>query len=217
MKRIIILIIAILLTISFAPTSAFANEQSSITTSEAIKLACEVFPEYEAEIKGEKLTSASFSRNLSNSEFSEFIIEETRQADNGREITYQQAASGLVFVTFSYGSTLVNSSYGTGYAYRKCNLVMYCNVSDELLQVNNFEYTHVHNGYDAISSYGTTSASTATVRYVIGNTQENSTIKAFVQYHVSFTLNKEGLSGEIDAYLKAEVGNDNCTYSAVGE
>lgn len=114
--------------------------------------------------------------------------------------------------TFTYGSKVISSSYGTGYAYRKCDLIMYCNVSDELLRVNNFEYTHVQNGYDSIIGYGTTSNSTATVRSVIGTTKETATIKAFVRYYASFTATKSGLSGEINAYLEAKVGNDTCDY-----
>ena len=116
-------------------------------------------------------------------------------------------------VTFTHGSTLVDSTSGTGYAYRKCDLVMYCNVSDEVLQVKNFEYTNVRGPYDAIISYGSTTSSTATVRYVIGNTQETATMKAFVRYYVSFTANKQGLFGEVEAYLQAEVGNDSCVYN----
>ena len=94
---------------------------------------------------------------------------------------------------------------------------MYCNVSDDFLRVDDFEYTLVYNGYDAISNFGTTSASTATVRYVMGNARESSTAKAYVRYYVSLTLNKGGLSGELEAYLQAEVGNDSFDHYATGE
>ena len=94
---------------------------------------------------------------------------------------------------------------------------MYCNVSDEFLRVDDFEHTFVHNGYDIISNFGTTSASTATVRYITGNARESATAKAFVRYHVSLTLNKGGLSGELKAYLEVKVGNDSCDLYATGE
>lgn len=218
MKRTIIIILTVLLVMSSISVPVFAYEQDTISVNEVIRMACATFPEYEEQIRGENITSSSLARSSSSSELGAFIIEETRLTDSGELMTYQQDESGIVVVTFSYGSSIVSSSYGTGYAYRKCNLVMYCNISNELLQVNNFEYTFVQNGYDTISSYGTTSESTATIRYVIGNTQETSAMKAFVRYYVSFTPNNLGLSlglnGEVNAYLQATVGGDSCVYSA---
>lgn len=218
MKKTLIMALTIMMLIAvFSPTPVSASERYSLSTTEAINLACEVFPEYEAEIKGEKLSNLLFCRNSNNLELGTFIIEETRQADSGEVITYQQDNQGIVVVTFTHGSSIVSSSYGTGYAYRKSALFMYCNVSDDFLRVDDFEYTLVYNGYDAISNFGTTSASTATVRSVDKNARENATEKAYARYHVFLTLNKGGLSGELEAYLQAKVGNDSFDLYATGE
>ncbi len=187
-----------------------------MTKDEAIELACKVFPEYEKEIKGNNIIKNS-SRETKEYKFGELIIIETRKSNTGEMLTYQQYDKGEVIVTFFYDNTIVDSSFGTGYAYRKCDLEMYCNVSNEILKVKGLEYTHVHNGYDSIATYGSTSQSTATVRYVIGNTQETSTMKAFVAYHVSFTSNLQDFTGEFNAYLLIEIGDDTFSYMAVGE
>ena len=216
MKKIVALMTTILMIFLF-PTSVFANAENSITAREVVELACEVFPEYETEIKGKNINnSVSFCKS-NTLEIGTFVIEETRQTNDGEVMTYQQDERGYVIITFSYDSTIVSSSYGTGYAHRKSNFFMYCNVSSEILQVNNFEYTHVHNGYDAIGSYGTTSESTATVRYVFGNSHETATMNAYAKYHVSFTVDTVGLSGVVNAYLQIEVGDDLCTCNAVAE
>lgn len=172
-----------------------------------------MFPEFEEQINGESITN-SLSRSSNNSTLGPFIIEETRQTENGELLTYQQDERGIVVVTYSYNSEIVSSSYGTGYAYRKSNVYLYCNVSDEILEVNGFEYTIVQNAYDTISSYGSTSKSTVTVRSVIGTSNETDIMKAFVRYFVTFTANKQGLNGELDVFLQIEVGDDTCVFSA---
>lgn len=214
MKRTLSMILAILLVTALASTSVFAHESDPITANDIAELACELFPEFEGQIKGESISNSLSSRSMNNCTLGPFIIEETRQTENGELLTYQQDERGVVVVTYAYGSEIVSSSYGTGYAYRKSNIYMYCNVSDEILEVNGFEYTLVQNAYDSISAYGTTSKSTATVRSVVGTTKETAMMKAFVRYYVSFTANKYGLSGELNAYLQAEVGTDTCDFTA---
>lgn len=214
MKKLISSVLAALIILSVVSAPAYAAEVDTVTLNDAVELACDVFPEYEAQIRGNNPIQKDFSRNAGNNLFENIVVCETRITEDGEIFTYQEDARGAVVVTFTHGSTLVDSSSGTGYAYRKCNLVMYCSVSSEILQVKGFEYTYVQGGYDVINSYGSTGSSTATVRYVIGNTQETATMNAFVQYYVSFTANKQGVSGEVQAYLQAEVGDDSCVYSA---
>lgn len=214
MKKLISSILVALIILSAVAAPAYAAEVDTFTLNDAVELACDVFPEYEVQIRGNNPIQKDFSRNADNGFFENIVVCETRITEDGEIFTYQEDARGAVVVTFTHGSSLVDSSSGTGYAYRKCNLVMYCNVSSEILQVKNFEYTHVQGGYDVINSYGSTDSSTATVRYVIGNTQETADMNAFVHYYVSFTANKQGLSGEVQAYLQAEVGDESCVYSA---
>lgn len=209
MKRLISSILIALIIMCVVSTPAYAVEAVTVTFDDAVELACDVFPEYEAGIRGNNPIQKDICRNSTNNLLDNIVVCETRITEDGEIFTYQEDASGVVVVTFSYGSTLVDSAYGTGYAYRKCNLAVYCNVSDEVLYVKNFEYTHVQNGYDVINSYGSTNSSTATVRYVVGNTQETATMNAFVRYYASFTANKQGLSGEVEAYLQVEVGNES--------
>ena len=213
MKKLISSILVALIIFSIVSVPAHAAENATITIREAVELACEIFPEYESQIRGSNPIQKDFSRNADKNLLGNIVVRENRITEDGEIFTYQEDSRGVVVITFTHGSTLVDSSSGTGYAYRKCNLVMYCNVSDEILQVKNFEYTHVQGGYDVINSYGSTASSSATVRSVIGNTQESAIMKAFVHYYVSFTANKQGLSGEVQAYLQAEVGEDSCTYS----
>lgn len=213
MKKLISSILVALIILSTVAAPAYAAELDTITLNEAVDLACDVFPEYEAQIRGNNPIQKGISRNVDNNLSENIVVSETRIAEDGEIFTYQEDTRGTVVVTFTHGSTLVDSSSGTGYAYRKCALVAYCNVSSEVLQVKNFEYTHVQGGYDTINSYGSTNSSTATVIYVIGNTQETATMKAFVRYYVSFTANKQGVSGEVEAYLQAEVGSESCVYN----
>ncbi len=214
MKKLISSILVALIILSAVAAPAYATEVDTVSLTEAVEMACDVFPEYEDQIRGNNPIQKAFSRNADNNLLGDIVVCETRSTEDGEFFSYQEDTRGIVVVTFTHGSTLVDSATGTGYAYRKCNLVMYCNISSEVLQVKNFEYTHVQNGYDSISSFGSTNSSTATVRYVIGNTQETAVMKAFVHYYVSFTANKQGLTGEVEAYLQAEVGNDSCVYSA---
>ena len=213
MKKLISSILVALIIMSAMAVPAYAAEVDTVTHNEAIELACNVFPEYEAKIRGDHPIKKDFSRNADNKYFENIVVCETRITGDGEIFTYQEDTRGSVIVTFTHNSTIVASASGSGYAYRKCNVVVYCSLSDEVLQVEGFEYSHAQGQYDSIISYGNTNSSTANVRLVVGNTQETATMRAFVRYYASFTANKQGVSGEIKAYLQAEVGNDSCVYN----
>lgn len=209
MKRAISTILSILLIMSAFSVTVFATNDDSITRDDLMALACDVFPEYEEQIKGINLSEKAMCSIIRNEEASKVIISKTRTTDAGEVFTYQEDQRGIVTVTYSHGSEIVDSSSGTGYVYRKCNIYVYCNASAEKLQVIGFEYTHVQNGYDNIISGGSTSGSTVTVNREFIQTNETATMRAFAQYHVSFTSNLPGVNGEFNVYLQVEVGNDS--------
>lgn len=214
MKKIISRLIVVSILMSVVLMCVNATEVYTITSSDAIDLACSVFPEYEDQIRGKNAPRGDSLRNRENNLLGEIVVQKTRISNDGEVFTYQEDARGVVVVDFTYGSTLVDSSSGSGYINRKCDLVMYCNVSDEILHVKGFQYSLVQSEYDRIVNYGTTINSTATVDQVTGNKQETANTNAFVRYYVSFTANKHGLSGEVRAFLQAVVGNESCSYSA---
>ncbi len=140
MKKLISSILVALIILSVVSAPAYAAEVDTVTLNDAVELACDVFPEYEAQIRGNNPIQKDFSRNSDNNVLGNIVVCKTRITEDGEIFTYQEDARGVVVVTFSHGSTLVDSASGTGYAYRKCNLVVYCNIRACLKNIRDLYY-----------------------------------------------------------------------------
>lgn len=66
MKKLISTILVALIILSVVSSPAYAAEVDPVTHNEAVELACDVFPEYEAQIRGNNPIQKDFSRNADN-------------------------------------------------------------------------------------------------------------------------------------------------------
>ena len=61
MKKLISSILVALIILSGVSTPAYATEVDTITHNEAVELACDVFPEYEVQIRGNNPIQKDYS------------------------------------------------------------------------------------------------------------------------------------------------------------
>lgn len=212
MKKLISFILAAVVLLGLVPVHALASESSSITREDVIAMACEVFPEHEAQIRGDTPIQVASSRNANDDLLGNIVVCETRMNENGEIFTYRQYSRGLSFVQCFLDIRNLVTSSGSGYANRKCDLYFTCNASDEVLIVKNFSYTLVQGGYDVINNYGTINTSTAIAKITGYQLRENASNNAYVNYSATYTPNVQSIHADIKVTFHVEVGDESCTY-----
>lgn len=183
MKKYISILLSFLMLLTMLPLEVFASEDTISEHDELIALACDVFPEYASEIRGEitnYATPASVNPN-------EVVFSETRKVSNTQDLGITQFASGQIIVcssNYDWASiTVPNSSTSdistvglTGTATFKVT------ASDSFsgtFTLSNVKYTIYYTGSDYFTNTGTYS----TNKCQIGTTSLSST---YINYPLTF-------------------------------
>ena len=158
MKKLFALLLVFAMIFATLPFTAFASEATSMQSQLTIK-ACNAFPEYANKIRAQEQQIAHNQLSVLSNQSKDVIINETRDISDTESITYTEFSNGVIMLTGSSVSYDVESD-NTSTSGSNVNhtvdiyaeLVGYPNCHVNLYDI---KYTIVKNGYDKITSKGT--------------------------------------------------------------
>ncbi|MEE0111583.1 MAG: hypothetical protein UEP57_11985 [Oscillospiraceae bacterium] len=190
MKKIISVLVAFLMMLTI-PIHALAIETKTAEQEELFALACNVFPEYAAVIRGEETIKSA--RSLDD-DSNEIIYSCTRFISDSESVSIAVCADSSVIVARGkYDNTKVsleNSSVTTvgpdtiGSASFKAS----CTGASGIFYLNNVGFIITQSGSGAFTSYGSYSTSGS---IAIGSTNNSST---YIYYNLTFNSDSAGSS-----------------------
>lgn len=179
------LILALILPCILVHANAIGVET---TLNDTEVLACEVFPEYASIIRGENLSSATWSRSTGEREL---VVYETREISDDHRMTYMQYSDGIAIIAdelnpeYSFSDS---TTTGESYTRYTSTLTVDVNFSSDTFKVTNLKYTINSNSYDQITGRGSIDTSDIYDASHDSNYQlnETSTSRAFCKYTAWF-------------------------------
>lgn len=119
-------------------------------------------------------------------------VSETKQLNENQQISYLEYSNGAVVLAladnvYDASYTVVESSSGSGYAYRKVNIKAVCNYGAGTFWARGVEYTTTQGGEYTISNTGSLSSSTTTnTQLSYSNLHGQGATPAYVSYYAMF-------------------------------
>lgn len=213
MKKLLSMCLDAILLVTLFPVHALAVEYSE--DDDLIELACEVFPEYEASIRGEIFPKNENSRSSNR----EVIISESRQVSENQTLYYTEYSDGVALVAssgFTPTETIINNDTGASATTITSKLVVKCTWSNQEFICNNVKYVTVSSQPDYIISTGNLSDSDTNDAYVKENTKykENSSGPARIDYYAQFQLLPQFNSTPLEPTIYFTVGQNVATFYA---
>lgn len=179
----ILLALSLLLLLFSIPAGAESNGED-----ELFSVARAAFPEYASKIHmnyGSTVQSIARQSGV-------LIVSETKQLNENQQISYQEYSNGAVVLAlldspYNASYSVVSSSSGSGYAYRKVNIKAVCNYGTGTFWALGVEYTTTQGGEYTISNTGSLSSSTTTNNKLsYSNLHGQGATPAYVSYYAMF-------------------------------
>lgn len=161
MKKFLSFVLALILLFTMLPVNVFATEKSSSEYDEIISLACEVFPEYAAAIRGDNATFYTQPRSMNNERI---VHSETRYVSENRSLSISVLSSGnvilidneSVYAELTYSSSNMTDISSVGISGTATFKVIVPNISDnEYFKLSGVDFTIYYTGSDYFSDTGT--------------------------------------------------------------
>ena len=200
----IFLALSLLLLLFSIPAGAESNGED-----ELFSVARAAFPEYASKIH----MCDEVSVQSINPQPAVLVVSETKQLNDSQQISYQEYSNGAVVVAladtvYDASYSVVASSIGSGYAYRKVNIKAVCNYGTGTFWALGVEYTTTQGGEYSISNTGSLSSSTTTnTSLSYRNLHGQGATPAYVSYYAMF-------GGLHDCLIKFTVGSTGAYVTA---
>lgn len=200
----ILLALSLLLLLFSIPAGAESNGEDELFSA-----ARAAFPEYASKIHmndGAAVQSIARQSGV-------LTVFETKQLNEHQQLSYMEYSNGAVVLAladnvYDASYTVVESSSGSGYAYRKVNIKAVCNYGSGTFWARGVEYTTTQGGEYTISNTGSLSDSTTTrTSLSYTNLHGQGATPAYVSYYAMF-------GGLHDCTIKFTVGSTGAYVTA---